>query len=480
MSELAAGDVRRRRRARTCSTRRGTARFAAFRRRLRRSGRARRGSPSGRSAGVGAQRCPAFRRGCARSTIRRRGSSCAAAARSSCSTGRRVAVVGARACSPYGTDVALLARSRAGAAGSASWSPGSRAGSTARRTAVRSSPAQTVAVLGCGIDRDYPRAHARACGADRGDGLIVSEYPPGVEPAPWRFPARNRIVAGLADATVVVEARERSGALITADLALEEGREVLAVPGEITSQLSAGTNELLRLGATPVTSTADVLAILGLAQPEPQPRSLPASASAEARSVAAVVADAPTTFDELVRRTGLDPPAVSRGARRAGAVRLPPRGRRRVPGGDAADVGSTLVPTTSYCHLVPCKAAALYRRFVPSERNQGVVQAIVPWAGATRGLLTPSQARYRLRYAPRADILRLGDRSRTQQAPAWLGWYCSSFRRHAHTEIAICDSASCDPASRPGPERHGNPTRRLLRRWYLLEYLPRSQLWLRQ
>ena len=81
----------------------------------------------------------------------------------------------------------------------------------------------------------------------------MSEYPPGVAPAPWRFPARNRIVAGLSAATVVVEARERSGALITADLALEEGREVLAVPGEITSSLSRGTNALLRLGATPVT-----------------------------------------------------------------------------------------------------------------------------------------------------------------------------------------------------------------------------------
>ena len=82
----------------------------------------------------------------------------------------------------------------------------------------------------------------------------MSEYEPGVEPAPWRFPARNRIIAGLARATVVVEARERSGALITADFALEDGREVLAVPGEITSALSAGTNALLRIGATPATS----------------------------------------------------------------------------------------------------------------------------------------------------------------------------------------------------------------------------------
>ena len=99
----------------------------------------------------------------------------------------------------------------------------------------------------------------------------MSEYAPGVEPAPWRFPARNRIIAGLAAATVVVEARERSGALITADLALEEGREVFAVPGEITSALSAGTYALLRTGATALTSAADVLEAFGIAPTQPQP-----------------------------------------------------------------------------------------------------------------------------------------------------------------------------------------------------------------
>jgi DNA processing protein len=160
---------------------------------------------------------------------------------------------------------------------------------------------ETVAVLGCGIDRDYPRAHATLAAAIAERGLIVSEYPPGVEPAPWRFPARNRIVAGLADATVVVEARERSGALITADLALDEGREVLAVPGEITSRLSAGTNALLRLGATPVTSVEDVLAAVGL-----EPKTTPPPQLADRLSrVRSVVDDAPAGADEIVRRTGL-------------------------------------------------------------------------------------------------------------------------------------------------------------------------------
>ena len=119
-------------------------------------------------------------------------------------------------------------------------------------------------MLGCGIDRDYPAAHRELAKQVAATGLVVSEYAPGVEPAPWRFPARNRIIAGLCAATVVVEARERSGALITADFALEEGREVLAVPGEITSALSAGTNALLRLGATPLTCAQDVLEGFGL------------------------------------------------------------------------------------------------------------------------------------------------------------------------------------------------------------------------
>src|SRR6202007_1873023 len=102
-------------------------------------------------------------------------------------------------------------------------------------------------------------------------GLVVSEYPPGVAPAPWRFPARNRIVAGLSLATVVVEAGGRSGALITADLALEEGREVLAVPGEITSALSQGANGLLRVGATPATRAGDILEAIGVEPPDASP-----------------------------------------------------------------------------------------------------------------------------------------------------------------------------------------------------------------
>jgi DNA processing protein len=218
-----------------------------------------------------------------------------------------VAIVGARACSPYGTTVARSLGRELAAAGVIVVSGLARGiDGAAHRGALEMGT--TLAVLGCGIDRDYPRAHASLAAEITAEGWVVSEYAPGVEPAPWRFPARNRIVAGLSDATVVVEARERSGALITADLALDEGREVLAVPGEITSQLSAGTNHLLRLGATPVTCAGDVLRALGVRAPPP-----PAAPALEARldAIRAVVADAPTGADEVVRRTGLDAARVA-------------------------------------------------------------------------------------------------------------------------------------------------------------------------
>ena len=160
----------------------------------------------------------------------------------------------------------------------------------------------TIAVLGCGIDRDYPAAHSELARRICEHGLVVSEYEPGVEPAPWRFPARNRIIAGLCAATLVVEARERSGALITADFALEEGRDVLAVPGEITSTLSDGTNALLKLGAAPVTRAEDVLELFGLVATKPARVEVGETASA----LVARLDDGPLTADELARGSGLE------------------------------------------------------------------------------------------------------------------------------------------------------------------------------
>jgi DNA processing protein len=219
-----------------------------------------------------------------------------------------VAVVGARACSGYGASVARsLARDLA-AAGLVVVSGLARGIDAEAHRGALAAGGPTVAVLGCGIDRDYPAAHAELARRVAAADLVVSEYAPGVEPAPWRFPARNRVVAGLCAVTVVVEARERSGALITADLALDEGREVFAVPGEITSALSAGTNGLLGLGATPLTAAADVLASFGVEPAAPVPSGLEGVAA----RLLELVRCAPAGADELARRASLGAGEVAR------------------------------------------------------------------------------------------------------------------------------------------------------------------------
>jgi DNA processing protein len=221
--------------------------------------------------------------------------------------GRAVAIVGARACSSYGSQIARLLGRELAAAGLVVISGLARGIDGEAHRGVLEGGGTTVAVLGCGVDRDYPAAHAQLAARICERGLIVSEYAPGVEPAPWRFPARNRIIAGLAEATIVVEARERSGALITADFALEAGREVFAVPGEITSSLSVGVNTLLRVGATPLTAAADVLESLGV--------TASGSAKLELGEAATRVLEAlerePAGVDELVGGTGLDAAAVA-------------------------------------------------------------------------------------------------------------------------------------------------------------------------
>jgi DNA processing protein len=213
-----------------------------------------------------------------------------------------VAVVGARSCSPYGAQVARMLGRELAAAGLVVVSGLARGVDGEAHRGALEAGGVTVAVLGCGVDRDYPASHRELAARVRSAGLVVSEYPPGVEPAPWRFPARNRVVAGLAGATVVVEAREKSGALITADLALEEGREVFAVPGEITSALSAGANDLLRLGASPLVSTKDVLDVFGIEE-APAPR---VELSEAARQALERVRDGPSGIDELVQSSALD------------------------------------------------------------------------------------------------------------------------------------------------------------------------------
>jgi len=212
-----------------------------------------------------------------------------------------VAVVGARSCSAYGAQVSRTLARELAAVGLVVVSGLARGVDGEAHRGALEGGGRTVAVLGCGIDRDYPRSHAELARKIAAAGAVVSEYSPGVEPAPWRFPARNRIIAGLSLATVVVEARERSGALITADFALELGREVFAVPGEITSGLSAGTNDLLRQGAAPLTSVRDVLESLGI---EPKAPARATSVSDAALAVFSLLGDGASGADDLTRASG--------------------------------------------------------------------------------------------------------------------------------------------------------------------------------
>ncbi len=174
-----------------------------------------------------------------------------------------VTLVGAKQASTYGREVARELGRELAAAGFLVIS-GLAFGidACAHRGALEAGP--TVAVLGCGADVPYPAAHRSLWRRISEGGLVLSEMPPGCAPWRWTFPARNRIMAGLSGMTVVIEAAERFGSLITADLAADLGRDVGAVPGPVNSRLSAGPNDLLAGGACLIREAQDVLdAMLG-------------------------------------------------------------------------------------------------------------------------------------------------------------------------------------------------------------------------
>jgi DNA processing protein len=171
-----------------------------------------------------------------------------------------VTIVGARSASPYGLEMARTLGRGLGAAGVTVGS-GLALGidGAAHEGVLAARGGRPIAVLACGADLAYPRRHRRLYERVREAGIVASELPPGSTPFRWSFPARNRIMAALAEMTVVVEAAESSGSLITARFAEDLGRDVGAVPGRATSRVAAGSNRLLREGAAVVRSTEDVL-----------------------------------------------------------------------------------------------------------------------------------------------------------------------------------------------------------------------------
>jgi DNA processing protein len=166
----------------------------------------------------------------------------------------------------------------------------------------------TIAVLGGGADRPSPKTNARLYRAIRDRGLVLSEFLPGDPPRPHHFPKRNRIMAALARAVVVVEAAERSGALITVDHALDLGREVFAVPGSVESRQSRGTNGLIREGARILVEPAQLLEELGVDPPDPATGpggATPRHLGAEAAGLWTALTERPTHVDQVADRAGV-------------------------------------------------------------------------------------------------------------------------------------------------------------------------------
>jgi DNA processing protein len=248
-----------------------------------------------------------------------------------------VSIVGTRRASPEGLEVARALGRGLAAAGVTVVSGMALGIDAAAHAGALEAGGPTVAVLAGGADVPYPRSKARLYGAIvAAGGAVVSEMPPGFQAFKWNFPARNRIIAALAPATIVVEAAERSGSLITAELALELGRDVGAVPGPVVSWRSRGTNALLRDGATLIRDARDALdLVLGIEQAEETVRRTageavppPSDTPPELLALLAAVEDGRDTIGTLA------PDAAGAAIVRAGLMELELLGLiRRAPGG---------------------------------------------------------------------------------------------------------------------------------------------------
>lgn len=220
-----------------------------------------------------------------------------------------VAVVGSRKASEYGRGMARSMGEGLARGGVAVVSGLALGIDGAAHRGALAAGGGTIAVLGCGPDVTHPPSHRRLFQGILERGLVVSEFLPGEAPLPHHFPRRNRLIAGLSKAVVVVEAARRSGALITVEHALDIGRDVFAVPGTVGRRQSEGAHALIRDGAGLVTCAPDVLQGTGLADAGPDARSrdrAPAGLDARQRALWDVLEAEPDHIDSLARRARLD------------------------------------------------------------------------------------------------------------------------------------------------------------------------------
>jgi DNA processing protein len=220
-----------------------------------------------------------------------------------------VALVGARASTAYAREVAARLGTDLAARGVTVISGLARGVDVAAHEGALQSTTEfcTVAVLGSGVDVTYPREHDRIAEKIVSRGVIVSEFPPGTPPLAPHFPRRNRIISGLSQAVVVVEASDRSGALITADYALDQGRDVLAIPGSVLTGRNRGAHALLRDGAKIVEGADDILEELGCPAVSPA-RARPVPGRGVRDPILRCMGPGePYELDDLVRESGLEP-----------------------------------------------------------------------------------------------------------------------------------------------------------------------------
>jgi DNA processing protein len=224
-----------------------------------------------------------------------------------------VAIVGTRRSTPYGRQAAEAIAAEIARAGVTVVSGMARGIDGAAHRAALEAGGRTIAVLGSGVDVIYPADHRRLAEQIVASGAIVSEHPPGAKPDAVNFPARNRIISGMSTGVIVVEAPLRSGALITATFAADQGRDVFVVPGSVFSEATAGTSALLRDGARVIRDGADVLEDLGLgsgARARVRQTELPLDD--DERALIAVLGSDARHIDDLADDIGL--PAAQTGA----------------------------------------------------------------------------------------------------------------------------------------------------------------------
>jgi DNA processing protein len=227
---------------------------------------------------------------------------------------RALSVVGTRKATTYGRDAAYYLSKQLAGQGITIVSGLAQGIDTAAHRGALEGGGRTLAVLGCGIDRVYPPENQKLAAEIAGHGAIISEFPIGAVPEARNFPRRNRVISGLALGVLIVEAPEKSGALITASVAAEQGREVFAIPGNIFNPMSNGTNRLIQDGAKLVLAVNDILDELHIAHGAVQTRAVaqriaPAN-EAEASLLEHLGVD-PLHIDDLVRLCGLPVPLVN-------------------------------------------------------------------------------------------------------------------------------------------------------------------------